>query len=88
MEVMIFQYRAGSFLCTLKVACIDGVNFDIAEAFRKKFDLVIAFLGDISIVVPLYAAEQVALGLRVPNQIDFSHIDLQMLTAWDGCDIK
>ena len=69
----------------VQVARVHRVYMYVPEALRERVYLLFAALGDPAVPVPLRAAEEVALRLRVAYEINSSHGSCLRVLRAAGC---
>ena len=70
---MVFCYCSRGYAGAAKIAGIEGVQLNIAEALGQRGYLAVALGGYIGLIVALCPALKVALGLGVTEEIYFGH---------------
>ena len=72
-QVVIPRDRGGGQAGAVEVACVQRIDMHRAEALGQRVDLLQAERRHGAVPVPLHHAVEVALGLCVPNKINFRH---------------
>ena len=72
-NVVIARDRLGCHARARQAAAVERINVLVPESLRERVDLLQTERGDAAVPVALNAAVEVALCLRVPDQINFRH---------------
>ena len=72
----------------VEVAGVYGIDVDVREPPLQSPDLLLAQVGEDTVVLALGNAVEVALSLRMPDEIEFGHECLPGWIAKDGCPVR